>query len=76
MDQIKQKSKSIEGGYDQSITCIENLSNEIFYEIFDYLNGCEINQSFAYLNPRFQQLLESPSLLFKFTTEWILSEHL
>ena len=21
-------------------------------EIFDYLNGCEINQSFAYLNPR------------------------
>ncbi len=36
-------------------------------EIFDYLNGCEINQSFAYFNRCFQQILESPSLLFKFT---------
>ncbi|CAF4044812.1 unnamed protein product [Rotaria magnacalcarata] len=26
----------------QLIACLDDLSNEIFYEIFDYLNGCEI----------------------------------
>ncbi|CAF1061424.1 unnamed protein product [Adineta steineri] len=36
---------------------IENLSNEIFYEIFDYLDGCAIYQSFSNLNIRFQNLI-------------------
>jgi len=52
-------------GHHQSINHIENLSNEIFYEIFDYLNGCAINQAFENLNHRFQQFLQSPSLLLK-----------
>ncbi|CAF4243976.1 unnamed protein product, partial [Rotaria sordida] len=26
---------------DIEITCIEHLSNEIFYKIFDYFNGCD-----------------------------------
>ncbi|CAF3940544.1 unnamed protein product [Rotaria sordida] len=49
----------------QSIISIESLSNECFYEIFDYLDGCEIFQAFSNLNHRFQQLLGSSSLLFK-----------
>ncbi|CAF0994593.1 unnamed protein product [Adineta steineri] len=44
---------------------MENLSNEIYYEIFDYLDGCDIYQSFSNLNHRFQQLLNSSSLLYK-----------
>ena len=43
-----------------------NISpNEIFYEIFDYLNGIRIHEAFSNLNDRFQQLLNSSSLLFK-----------
>ena len=48
-----------------SITFIENLSNECFYEIFDYLDGYKIYQAFSNLNHRFQQLLNSSSLLLK-----------
>ncbi|CAF1537821.1 unnamed protein product, partial [Rotaria sordida] len=48
-----------------SITSIENLSNEFFYELFDYLNGIHIYNGFSNLNHRFQQLLKSSSLLFK-----------
>jgi hypothetical protein len=43
---------------------IENLSNEIFYEIFDHLDGCQIYESFSNLNQRFEELLNSPSILF------------
>jgi hypothetical protein len=49
-----------------SISTIENFSNEFFCEIFEYLDGCEIYQAFSNLNHRFQQLLNSSSLLFKF----------
>jgi len=49
----------------QSITCIEDLPNEIFYEIFDYLDGCDIFRAFTSLSSRFQELLDSPSFLFK-----------
>jgi hypothetical protein len=48
-----------------SITYIENLSNEFFYELFDYLDGIDIYGAFSNLNHRFQQLLNSSSLLFK-----------
>ncbi|CAM4836044.1 unnamed protein product [Rotaria magnacalcarata] len=30
----------------QLIACLDDLSNEIFYEIFDYLNGCEIDDKY------------------------------
>ncbi|CAF1540473.1 unnamed protein product [Adineta ricciae] len=49
----------------RSISTIENLSNECFYEIFDYLAGCEIYEAFSNLNFRFQQILRSCSLAYK-----------
>ncbi|CAF3883786.1 unnamed protein product [Rotaria sp. Silwood1] len=48
-----------------SITSIENLSNELFYELFDYLDGIDIYKAFSNLNYRFQQLLNSSARLFK-----------
>ncbi|CAF0840070.1 unnamed protein product [Adineta steineri] len=48
-----------------SRTLIENLPNETFYEIFDYFDIYEIYVSFSNLNQRFQQLINSSSLLLK-----------
>ncbi|CAF0908240.1 unnamed protein product [Rotaria sordida] len=47
------------------ITSIENLSNELFHEIFDYLDGSEIYQAFSNLNYRFQQFLNYSSFPLK-----------
>ena len=44
---------------------ITNFSNEIFYEIFDYLDGYDIYRSFSKLNQRFENLLHSQSYLMK-----------
>jgi hypothetical protein len=44
---------------------MEILSNELFYEIFDYLDGCYLYEAFSNLNRHFQQLLNSPCILFK-----------
>jgi hypothetical protein len=44
---------------------IENLSNELFHDIFDYLEASDIYMAFSNLNHRFQQLLNNSSLLFK-----------
>jgi hypothetical protein len=49
----------------RSITCIENLSNELLYEIFDYLDCCDIFDGFSNLNTRFQEFLNNSSFLFK-----------
>ena len=45
--------------------CIENLSNELIYEIWDYLDGCDIYESFSNLNIRFENLLTNPPLPLK-----------
>ncbi|CAF3570438.1 unnamed protein product [Rotaria sp. Silwood1] len=47
------------------IHSFENLSNELFYEIFDYLDGYEIYQAFSNLNSRFKALLTCSSLRLK-----------
>jgi hypothetical protein len=44
---------------------LEDLSNELFYEIFDYLDGCDIHKAFSNLNIRFQNLLTSSLLPLK-----------
>ena len=49
----------------QSATSLENLSNELFYEIFDYLDGMYPYQAFSNLNHYFQQLISAPFVLFK-----------
>ncbi|CAF4252976.1 unnamed protein product [Rotaria sp. Silwood2] len=47
-----------------SITSIENLSNELFYEIFEYLDGYDIYKTFCNLNSRFQYLITCSSISF------------
>ncbi|CAF1320502.1 unnamed protein product [Rotaria sp. Silwood1] len=58
------------------ISSIESLSNELFYEMFDYLDGIEIYQAFSNLNTRFQQLLTSSSILFKIDLNHITSKEI
>jgi hypothetical protein len=43
-------------------TCLEDLPNELFYEFFDYLDGCDIHKAFSDLNIRFQNLLTNSLL--------------
>ncbi|CAF3936552.1 unnamed protein product [Rotaria sp. Silwood1] len=50
---------------EKSINCIEDLSNEIFYEIFDYLNGYDVYKAFSNFNNPFENLLIKSSLLMK-----------
>jgi hypothetical protein len=44
---------------------LEDLSNELFYEIFDYLDGCNVHSAFSNLNIRFQNLIACSSLPFR-----------
>ncbi|CAF0819100.1 unnamed protein product [Adineta steineri] len=48
-----------------SHTCFENLSNELLYEIFEYLDACDIYESFSNLNNRLQNLIISSSILLR-----------
>ncbi|UJR26414.1 hypothetical protein I4U23_007746 [Adineta vaga] len=43
----------------------ENFSNDIFYDIFHYLDGCDIYQPFYNLNQRFHELITSSHLLLR-----------
>jgi hypothetical protein len=47
------------------MACIENLSAEVFHEIFNYLDGCHIYEAFSNFNDHFEQLLNSSLLLYK-----------
>ena len=51
--------------FDLGNTSFEDVSNELLYEVFDYLDGCDIYQAFGGLNNRFDNLLSDPSLLLK-----------
>ncbi|CAF0975714.1 unnamed protein product [Adineta steineri] len=50
---------------DNSRSIIEDFSNELFYEIFNYLDGYQIHHIFSNINYRFQQLINSSSLRLK-----------
>jgi hypothetical protein len=45
-----------------SVTYLENLPNEIFYEIFDYLDDYHIYDGFFHLNKRFQDISTHPNV--------------
>ena len=47
------------------ITAIEDLSNQIILDIFDYFNMCDLYEAFSSLNKRFQCLINSSSLSVK-----------
>ncbi|UJR16445.1 hypothetical protein I4U23_003347 [Adineta vaga] len=69
-DDIKKIPKtSIEETNSLPINRFENLSNEIYYEIFDYLDGYSIHKAFSYLNNRFQRLITSSSFLLKISVD-------
>ncbi|CAF1419394.1 unnamed protein product [Adineta steineri] len=64
MDNTKRKLTSIESSEENSkksrnqlVNSIENLSNDLFYEICDYLEGLDFCIAFSNLNSRFQQLI-------------------
>ena len=61
---------------DQSIIKLEDLSNELFYEIFDYLNGNEVLLAFSNLNHHLQGILHSPSFLFRIHIDENKDKHL
>jgi hypothetical protein len=50
-------------------THFEDLSNEIFFEIFDYLNALDIFISFTSLDKRISSILQSISLRINITQE-------
>ncbi|CAF4041480.1 unnamed protein product, partial [Rotaria sp. Silwood1] len=45
--------------------CLEDLANEILYEIFEYLDGYDIYKGFYNLNNRFQNLAINSNILTK-----------
>ncbi|CAF4698538.1 unnamed protein product [Rotaria sp. Silwood1] len=53
-----------------SINRLEYLSNEIFYEIFEYLDGCFVYNIFSNLNIRFKYLFNDSSLPLKLNLSW------
>ena len=75
VDEVKQIASkiflSIEFSFpvdaEKSLNRLENLSNELFYEIFEYLDGCAILRAFSNLNMRFENLLSCSSFPLKIT---------
>ncbi|CAF3711886.1 unnamed protein product [Rotaria sordida] len=67
IESFEEETKKYRTTYDdkKQVDCFENLSNELFYEIFDYLEGCDLFKAFSNLNNRFQALLTSSSLRLK-----------
>ena len=47
-------------------TCLEDLQNELFYEIFEYLDGFCLHNTFSKLNKRFQDLMKMSNLRLHF----------
>ncbi|CAF4971459.1 unnamed protein product [Rotaria sp. Silwood1] len=65
-DLSEEKTKKFHNEFkQQTLTCFEDLSNELLCEIFDYLNGYDLCKIFSNLNNRLEQLLHSSLVLYK-----------
>jgi hypothetical protein len=54
-----------------SFTHLEDLSNELFYEIFDFLDFDRVFEAFSNLNIRFENLLNDPVLPIRINLSFI-----
>ncbi|CAF4937477.1 unnamed protein product [Rotaria sp. Silwood1] len=61
----KQKLQNEITPIDRNKSCLEDLANEIFYEIYEYLNMHHIYKGFFNLNKRFQNLIINSNFLHK-----------
>ncbi|CAF1393337.1 unnamed protein product [Adineta ricciae] len=61
----KSSEENAKKSRNQWINSFENVCNDIFYEICDYLEGLDICRAFLNLNSRFQQLLKHSSIRLK-----------
>ncbi|CAF4494271.1 unnamed protein product [Rotaria sp. Silwood2] len=52
-----------------SISQFENLSNEVIYEIFEFLDACQLYESFFDLNIRFRNLCKHSNLPIQINTQ-------
>ncbi|CAF4380825.1 unnamed protein product, partial [Rotaria sp. Silwood2] len=55
----KEETKKLRIDFNRLKTSIKDVSNEFFYEIFDYLYGNEIVEAFSNLNYSFQEIHNS-----------------
>ena len=53
------------------MTMLENLSNEILMELFEYLDAYQLSKTFFNLNSRFNQLLKDHRLRLTFNSKHI-----
>ena len=65
-----ESNKKLQTELSQTVNRLESLSNELLYEIFDYLEGCVLLEAFGNLNSRFQSLIQSPCLQLKIDPGW------
>ena len=56
--------------YSAPETALQDLFNELFHEIFAYLDGCVIYQTFSKVNSRFEQLLNPSFLLLRISVKF------
>ncbi|CAF1276977.1 unnamed protein product [Adineta steineri] len=83
MDYTKRKLTSIQSSEENSkksrnqlISSLENLSNDLFYEIYDYLEGLDICVAFSNLNARFQKLLTCSTNRYKIILDYSTTKEL
>ena len=67
MNQLKRKLSSDDSSQSNiTITCLEDLSDEYFYEIFEHLDSYEVYKIFSKLNSRFHRIIDHTWFLFRF----------
>jgi len=57
MNQFKRKLSSDDHSQESRITHFEDLSNEYFYDIFEYLDSYDVYKIFSKFNSRFLQII-------------------